>query len=185
MMKGVAVARWLVVVSGVLLLGGCTETGGSKAELNSQIQQIKASLEATKNERDLLEQDAKRLKQDLDQAESALAGTTKTNTDLQGRVQDLTKSRDELSTKVDELGTARTNLQKRVDELTTSCGGLEKQVAALTQARDAARADAASAQAKIDQLTEKLKTQTQQMVELQDQMATIRSVLQQLQQKLE
>lgn len=185
MIKGKGTAGWMIVVSGLLLVGGCTGTGSEKAELSSQIQQLKTALDATKNERDLLEQDAKRLKQELDKTDSALAGATQTNTKLQSQVQDLTKFRGELSARVEELGAARTDLQKRVEELTSSCGTLEKQVEGLTKARDAARADAASAQAKIDQLNEKLKSQTQQMVELQDQMATIRSVLQQLQQKLE
>jgi chromosome segregation ATPase len=185
MMKGKGTAGWMVVVSGLLLVGGCTGTGGDKADLNSQVQQLKTALDATKNERDLLEQDATKLKQELDKTDSALASATQTNTKLQSQFQDLTKSRDDLSARVEELTAARTDLQKRVEELTTSCGTLEKQVEGLTKARDAARADAASAQAKIDQLTEKLKGQTQQMVELQDQMASVRTVLQQLQQKLE
>lgn len=197
-MKGKGVAVWMVV-AGALLVGGCTGTGGDKTDLNSQVQQLQTALDATRTERDLLAQDAKQFKLALDKAESSLANTTQTNTRLQGQVQDLTKSRDELSAKVQELATARTDLQKRVDELTTSRdqlqtmveglvdtrGTLEKQVAALTKARDAARADALTAQTKIDQLTDKLKSQTQQMVELQDQMTAVRAVLQQLQQKLE
>ena len=58
-MKGKGTAGWMVVVSGVLLLGGCTGTGSDKADLNSQVQQLKTSLDATKNERDLLEQDVR------------------------------------------------------------------------------------------------------------------------------
>ncbi len=188
-MKGKGTAGWMVVVSGLLLLGGCEGAGSSKTELNNQIQQLKTSLDATKNERDLLQQDVTKFKQELDKADSALADATQTNVKL----------KQELSAKIDELSTARTNLQKRVDDLTTSRdqlqtmvsglvdtrGALEKQVAALTKARDAAHTDAATAQTRIDQLTEKLKSQTQQMVELQDQMTAVRSVLQQLQQKLE
>jgi chromosome segregation ATPase len=199
MMKGKGTAGWMVVIGGLLLLGGCTGTGSDKTDLNGQIQQLKTSLDATKSERDLLQQDVKKLRQELDKTDSALAGATQSNTEFQGKLQDLTKSRDELSAKVEELGGARTDLQKRVDDLTSSRdqlqtmvdglvdtrGTLEKQVAVLTKARDAARVDAASAQTKIDQLTEKLKGQTQQMIELQDQMASVRSVLQQLQQKLE
>jgi chromosome segregation ATPase len=199
MMKGKGTAVWMLVAGGCLLLGGCTGTGSDKTDLSSQVQQLKTTLDATKNERDLLAQDGKKLKLELDKTDSALASATQTNTKLQSQVQDLTKSRDELSAKVEELGTARTELQKRVDELTTSRdqlqtmveglvdtrGTLEKQVAVLTKARDAAHADAVNAQTKIDQLNEKLKGQTQQMVELQDQMASVRSVLQQLQQKLE
>jgi chromosome segregation ATPase len=199
MMKGKGVAIWMATVGSLLVLGGCTGTGGDKADLSSQVQQLKTALDATKNERDLLSQDARRLKLELDKTDSALAGATQTNTKLQSQVQDLTKSRDELSAKVEELSAARTDLQKRVDELTASRdqlqtmveglvdtrGTLEKQVAILTKARDAARADAVTAQAKMDQLNEKLKGQTQQMVELQDQMASVRVVLRQLQQKLE
>jgi len=199
MMKGKGVAVGMVVVGGLWLLGGCTGTGTDKTDLNSQVQQLKTALDATKNERDLLAQDAERFRLALDKAESSLADTTQTNAKLQSQVQDLTKSRDELSAKVEELSTARTNLQKRVDELTTSRdqlqtmveglvdtrGTLEKQVAILTKARDAARADAVTAQTKIDLLNEKLKSQTRQMVELQDQMASVRAVLQQLQRKLE
>ena len=198
-MKGMGAALSMVVVCGLVLLEGCTGTGGDKADLSSQVQQLKTALDATKNERDLLSQDAKRLKLELDKTDSALASATENGTKLQSQVQDLTKSRDELSAKVEELSTARTNLQKRVDELTTSRdqlqkmveslvdtrGTLEKQVAILTKARDAARADAVTAQAKIDQLNEKVRSQTQQMVELQDQMASVRAILQQLQQKLE
>jgi len=199
MMSGKGAAVWIVAVGGLLLLGGCTGTGGDKADLNSQVQQLRTTLDATRNERDLLAQDAEKFKLALDKAESSLAHAVQANTKLQSQVQDLTKSRDELSARVEELSAARTDLQKRVDELTTSRdqlqtmveglvntrGALEKQVAILTKARDAARADAVIAQAKIDQLNEKLKSQTQQMVELQDQMASVRAVLQQLQQKLE
>ena len=184
-MKRENTVRWMVAVCGLLVLGGCTGAGSEKAELKNQVQRLKASLDATMNERDLLQQDAKKLKEELDKTDSVLADTRQTNTKLQGQLQDLTKSRDGLSAKVDELGVARSGLQKRVDELTTLCGSLEKQVAGLTQARDTARADAVSAQNKIGQLTEQLKSQTQQVVELQNQMATIRSVLQQLQQKLQ
>lgn len=194
-MKGQRPAGWMVVVSGLLLVGGCSDTGSSKADLSNQVQQLRTTLDATKNERDLFERDATKLKQELDKTDSALATATQTNAKLQSQVQELAKSRDELSAKAGELS----NLQKRVDELTASRdqlqtminglvdtrGMLEKQIAALTNARDAAHADAASAQTKIDQLNEKLKGQTQQVAELQDQMATIRSVLQQLQQKLE
>ena len=198
-MKSKGTGVWAVVASGCLLLGGCTETGSNKTDLKSQVQQLKATLDSTRNDRDLLQQDVKKFTQELKKTDSALAEATQSNTRLQGQVQDLTKSRDELSAKVEELGAARTDLQKRVDDLTISRdqlqimvnglvdtrGTLEKQVAALTKARDSARADAVSAQTKIDQLNEKLKTQTQQMVDLQDQMTAVRAVLQQIQQKLQ
>jgi predicted nucleic acid-binding Zn-ribbon protein len=62
---------------------------------------------------------------------------------------------------------------------------LEKQVASLTKAKNAALEDARSARTKVDTLNDKLKAQTQQMMDLQDQIKTIRTVLEQLQQKLE
>jgi chromosome segregation ATPase len=148
---------------------------------------------------DQLKAEAKSVDAQLKKAEKAAAEEKEANARLQGQVQDLTKSRDELSAKVEELSAARADLQKRVDDLTSSRdqlqvmvsslvdtrGTLEKQVAALTKARDAARTDAVSAQTRIDQLTDKLKSQTQQMVDLQDQMTAVRAVLQQLQQKLQ
>lgn len=195
--KGTAV--WMVVASGCLLLAGCTETGSGRADLNAQIQELKAKLALRTEERDKLKADANNVNVALKKAEKVAADAKETNTKLQGQVQDLTKSRDEMSTKVEELSVARTDLQKRVDDLTTSRdqlqvmvnglvdtrGTLERQVATLTKARDAARADAVSAQTKIDQLSETLKSQTQQMVDLQDQMVAVRAVLQQLQQKLQ
>ena len=56
-------------------------------------------------------------------------------------------------------------------------------VESLTKAKNAALEDARSAQAKVDVLNDKLKVQTQQMMDLQDQIKTIRSVLEQLQQE--
>ena len=195
--KGTAV--WVVVASGCLILGGCTETGSDKATLNAEIQKLTATLELRTKEADKLKAEAKSVDAQLKKAEKAAAEEKETNARLQGQVQDLTKSRDELSAKVEELNVARTDLQKRVDDLTASRdqlqvmvnglvdtrGALEKQVAALTKVRDAARADAVSAQTRIDQLTEKLKSQTQQVVDLQDQMTAVRAMLQQLQKKLE
>ena len=72
-----------------------------------------------------------------------------------------------------------------VASLVDTRGTLEKQVAALTKSRNAALQDAKKAQAKVDVLSDRLKAQTQQMVELQEQMTAVRTVLEQLQQKLE
>jgi chromosome segregation ATPase len=79
-----------------------------------------------------------------------------------------------------------------VDELTKTVEGLaktrttlEKQVADLTKARNLALDDARNAQGKIEQLNTKLKVQTQQMTELQDQIVNIRAVLDHLQQNLQ
>ena len=189
----------IVVAIGLLALGGCSGTPDETTQLKGQVEQLQITLEKTRNERDLLQQDVQSLKNGLDEAESKLAGTTEAKNAIQSQLQDLTRSRDDLRGKVEQFSTTSKQLQQRVDELTASRdqlqtmveglvdtrGTLEKQVATLTRARDAARADAVSAQTKIDQINDKLKTQTQQMVDLQDQMKTIRSVLQQLQQKLE
>jgi prefoldin subunit 5 len=86
---------------------------------------------------------------------------------------------------VDELVKSRDDLQTMVTSLVDTRGTLEKQVAALTKSRNAAMIDAKSAQAKVDALSDRLKSQTQQMIELQEQMTSVRAVLQQLQQKLE
>jgi len=118
---------------------------------------------------------------------------------LETKVDELGAARAELSRKVDELSTAKGQLQRRVDELTKSRdelqtmvenlvdtrGLLEKQVATLTKMRDSALADAKIAQTQIEQLNSKLQVQTEQMMGLQTQIKAIRSVLQQLQQKLE
>ncbi len=78
---------------------------------------------------------------------------------------------------------SRDDLQTMVGGLIDARGLLEKQVADLTKARDASRGEAQAAAVKIDQLSEKLRVQGQQMTELQEQIKTIRSVLEQVQQK--
>ena len=84
-----------------------------------------------------------------------------------------------------DLTKSRDDLQKMVQNLVDTRGVLESQVATLTKAKNAALEDARSAQAKVDVLNDKLKAQTQQVTDLQEQIKTIRSVLEQLQQKLD
>jgi chromosome segregation ATPase len=104
---------------------------------------------------------------------------------LQKKIDELGDAKGQLQQRVGDLTKSRDELQVMVENLVDTRGVLEKQVASLSQARDAAVKDAKSAQTKIDQLGTKLKVQTQQMAELQGQIVTIRSVLEQLQQKLE
>lgn len=212
-MKRKYACLWLAVLTGLPIIGGCNGTVTENSELKGQVKKLETMLEATENERDLLTLDVKRLTESLDQAESRLADTSDSRNKLQAQVQDLTKSGEELRTRVDSLGAARAQLQEKVAELSTARdqlqtrvedltgsrdelqrmveslvdtrGLLEKQVASLTKARDAARQDAKTAQVKMEQLNGTLKAQTEQMTELQAQVATIRSVLEQLQQKLE
>jgi len=75
-------------------------------------------------------------------------------------------------------------LQQKVDEIVSSRDELQQRVGELIKARDAALADAQNAQARIDKLTEQLQSQVQQVTDLRDQIKTIRSILDQLQQKL-
>ena len=105
--------------------------------------------------------------------------------DLQGKVGQLSDARAQLQERVDELTTSRDELQVMVESLVDARGLLEKQVAALTKARNAALEDAKVAQTKVGQLNDKLTVQTEQMMALQEQVKTIRAVLEQLQQKLE
>ncbi len=99
--------------------------------------------------------------------------------------QQLTAAKTDLQRRVDDLVKSRDGLQTIVESLVDTRGTLEEQGARLTKARNAALEDAKNAQATVDQISDKLKAQTQRMVELQEQMTTIRSVLQQLQQELE
>jgi len=175
----------IVVTIGLLALAGCSGASDETTELKGRVEQLQVTLEKTRTERDGFQRDAESVKKALDEAESKLAGTTEAKNAVQSQLQDLTRSRDDLQGKVEQFSTTSKQLQQRVDELTASRDQLQTQVATLTKARDAACADAVIAQTKIDQLNDKLKTQTQQMVDLQDQIKSIRSVLQQLQQKLE
>lgn len=212
-MKGKHVAAWIVGVVCLLVFSGCNGSGGNTAEQSPEVTQLKAALEETEQQKSQLQSDVQRLESSLNEAESGLAEVKQANDQLQKRVQDLTtsdsdlqakiqevtKARAGLESKVDQLTTAKADLQRRVDELAKSRDGLqtmveslvdtrgmlEKQVAGLTKAKNAALEDAKTAQTRVDQLSVKLKAQTQQMIELQEQMTTIRSVLQQLQEKLE
>ena len=179
---------WVVIGAGLLTLAGCS---GAPAD-STEIKKLQADLKDANGQNEILKKDTQRLAESLKQAESSLADTTDARNRLQVQVEDLTKSRDELTAKVAELGTVRTGLQSRVDELTKTVEGLaktrttlEKQVADLTKARNLALDDARNAQGKIEQLNTKLKVQTQQMTELQDQIVNIRAVLDHLQQNLQ
>lgn len=212
-MKRMRTCLWLVALVGLSVLGGCNGAAGENTELKSKVRSLETALETTKNERDLLKKDVDSLTASLTQRESKYLETSDARNKLQVIVQDLTKSRDELVTKVDSLTVARTELQGKVAELSTARdqlqgrvgdltksrdelqrmveslvdtrGLLERQVASLTKARDAARQDAETAQVRMAQLNSKLKAQTEQMTELQSQVVAIRSVLEQLQQKLQ
>ena len=212
-MKGTRVGVRVLGLICLLVFGGCNGTTGTVAESDAQIKQLKAALEETQQEKSQLQSDAQRLEESLHEAESRLADAKQSNNQLRSQTQELTASRRELEAKVgdldkarmalegrvNELSAARGQLQKRVEDLVKSRddlqtmvdslmdtrGLLEKQVATLSKARTAALEDAKTAQTRVDQLNDKLKAQTQQMIELQEQMTTIRSVLQQLQQKLE
>ncbi|MBM4026045.1 MAG: hypothetical protein FJ280_11665 [Planctomycetes bacterium] len=198
-MKSVCLMVSIVTTVGLFAGAGCNDTTGKNPETNLEFRQVKASLEESQQRSGLLEKDVERLKTSLGDAESKLADTTKARNNFQQQVQDLTVSRTSLEAKVDELDKARTSLETRVGDLTKSRddlqktveslsatrGVLERQVADLTKARNAALDDARVAQTKVDALNDRVKAQTQQMIELQDQIKTIRAVLEQLQQKLE
>lgn len=207
-----AVASVLAAVC-LALAGGCGDTVGETASPSAEVQQLKTALEDAQRQKTQLEGDVERLDQSLQEAESKLAAAGRTNdglqkqiqeqttyrgaleaklndltksrTDLEAKVSGLTLSRDELQRRIEELTKSRDELQKTVSNLMDTRGVLEKQVAALAKSRAAAMEDAKSAQAKVDLLTDRLKTQTQQMIDLQEQVKSIRSVLEQLQQKLE
>jgi len=182
-----------------LACAGCGRTAGKSLETNPEFQQIKASLEESQRQRTQLEQDASRLKAALAEAEKAKGSLdvqvkeltksrndldaqvkelTKSRGNLDAQVKDLTKSRGDLEGKVADLGKARVTLETRVNDL-------QKTVDGLTKARDVAVADARSAQANADTLNDKLKAQTKQIADLQEQIKMIRAALGQLQQKLD
>jgi len=198
-MKKWCVAAGVVAMFSFFACCGCGRSTGKVQASNAEFQQLKASLDESQRQKSQLEGDVKRLQDSLTEAESKLAETTKLRSGLQVQVQDLTTSRSNLEAKVDELGKARVSLETRMNDLTKSRddlqkmveslvdtrGVLEKQVASLTKAKNAALEDARGAQAKVDLLNDKLKAQTQQVVDLQNQIKTIRSVLEQLQKKLE
>ncbi len=198
-MKRMCVAAGMVATISLFVCAGCTRTTGKPLESNAEFRQVKASLEESLQQKAVLEKDVEKLKGSLSEAESKLADTTTAKNGLQVQVQELTTSRSNLEVKVSELDKARIAVETKVTELTKSRddlqkmvqnlvdtrGVLENQVATLTKAKNAALDDARSAQSKVDVLNDKLKVQTQQMMDLQEQIKTIRSVLQQLQQKLE
>lgn len=175
------------------------ESQRQKGQLQTDVTRLEDSLK--KAETGLA--DARKTKEQLDKQIQELTtsnrGLETKVSDLDNKVNQLTVSRTELQQKLDQLGASRDQLQQRVDELVKSRddlqtmvtslvdtrGMLEKQVAALNKAKLAAMEDAKTAQTKVDLLSDRLKSQTQQMIELQEQMKTVRSVLQQLQQKLE
>ncbi len=199
MMKRMCVAAGMVATISLFVCAGCTRTTGKPLESNAEFRQVKASLEESLQQKAVLEKDVEKLKGSLSEAESKLADTTTAKNGLQVQVQELTTSRSNLEAKVSELDKARIAVETKVTELTKSRddlqkmvqnlvdtrGVLENQVATLTKAKNAALDDARSAQSKVDVLNDRLKVQTQQMMDLQEQIKTIRSVLQQLQQKLE
>jgi chromosome segregation ATPase len=200
---------WIVAGVGLLTLVGCNGTPGDSVD----IKKLQADLKDANGRNEVLKKDAEKLTDALRQAESSLLQTTdarnklqlqveelgKSRDDLTAKVGDLTVARTELTAKVDELNVARTELQKKVadltqsrdglqknvDGLTVARAGLQKQVDDLTKAKNAAMDDAKTAQTKIEQLTNKIKVQAQQMNELQEQIVNIRSVLDHLQQNLQ
>ena len=174
----VRVAVGIVTAISLLACGGCDRTTGKSLESTPEFQQIKTSLDESQKVNEQLKQDAKKLDISLKQAESKLAEETKAKSGLQTQVQDLTALRTSLEAKVDELGRARVSLEANVNDL-------QKTVESLTKARDAALEDARNAQAKVEGLNDKVKAQTQQITDLQEQIKMIRSSLGQLQQKLQ
>lgn len=213
MMKRKYIGVWFAVLACLLVFSGCNGTTSENADLKGQVDELQGTLSKTEAERDLLKQDVKKLTTSLGEAEAALANATGTKEQLTEQVQDLRQSRDALNVKVDDLAVAREALEKKIDELSgdktqllqrvddltdsrgelqkmvenlvDTRGLLEKQIAALSTARDAALSDAKAAQSKIEQLGTKLKVQTEQMASLQDQIVSIRTVLAQLQEKLD
>jgi chromosome segregation ATPase len=185
MMKGRYVAAGIVATAVLLAVGGCNGQPGESAQPSPEVQQLQVSLREAEQQKSQLQNDIRKFQASLNEAESQLAGARQSRDQLQKQVQDLTASQSNLEAKVGELGKARAELENKVDQLSTARTHLEATVAALTKARDAAREDAKIAQAKVDLLNDKLKAQTQQMIELQEQIQSIRAVLEQLQQKLE
>jgi chromosome segregation ATPase len=199
MIKRICATAGIVATISLLVCAGCTRTTGKALESNAEFRQIKASLDESLLQKAVLEKDVEKLKGSLSEAESKLAETATARNGLQVQVQELTTSRGNLEAKVSELDKARVSVEAKVNDLTKSRddlqkmvqslvdtrGVLENQVATLTKAKNAALEDARSAQSKVDVLNDKLKVQTQQMMDLQEQIKTIRAVLQQLQQKLE
>ena len=185
MAKRIYAAAGIVATIFLLICAGCARTTGKALESNAEFRQIKASLEESLQQKAVLEKDVERLKGSLSEAESRLAATTTSRNNLDAKVSELDKARISVEAKVTELTKSRDDLQKMVQNLVDTRGVLETQVATLTKAKNAALEDARNAQLKVDGLNEKLKAQTQQVADLQEQIKTVRAVLQQLQQKLE
>jgi chromosome segregation ATPase len=178
MTKRMYTAAGVVATISLLVCAGCTRTTGKPLESNAEFRQIKASLEESLQQKAVLAKDVERLKGSLSEAESKLAAATTSRTNLEAKVSSV-------EAKVAELTKSRDDLQKMVQNLVDTRGVLENQVATLTKAKNAALEDARNAQSKVDELNERLKAQTQQVADLQEQIKTVRSVLQQLQQKLD
>jgi chromosome segregation ATPase len=161
----------VIVGAGLLTLAGCEGSSGP------DVKKLQSDLDYANRQNQMLKADEQKLKDALEKSELSFADANDAKNKLRVQVDSLTKSRDELTGKVNELG-------KTVDGLTSARTALEKQVADLTKARNAAMEDARSAQGKIEELNVKIKTQTQQMTELQEQIVNIRTVLDHLQQNL-
>ena len=176
---------WTIPALGLLALGGCSRATGEGPKPRSTVKELTVALETAQQQRNQLQTDVKKLEKSLNEAESVLANTRETRDKLQTQVESLTTSQSNLEARVSELTKSRDDLQTMVGSLIDARGLLEKQVADLTKARNAALENAKAAAMKVEQLNETLTAQTQQMLELQEQMKTIRSVLEQVQQKLE
>ena len=205
-MNGRHVSLWSAALLLLVILGGCAGTGTENTDLKTRIRELETALQKTENERDMLQQDVDKYIASLKEAESKLADAvddrnglqvqvrnlTSTVSDqtaarqrLQAQVEELSSSRDQLQLQVTDLTVSRDEFSQMVETLTQTRGLLETKVASLESARAAALQDAADAHAKIAQLNTKLRAQTEQMSELQTQVVSIRSVLEQLQQKLQ
>ncbi len=164
---------------------GCNRNSGKALESNPQFQQIKASLEESQRQLGESQRQKAQLEQDTERLKAALAEAEKARGNLETRLDELGKARANLETRVNDLTKSRDDLQQKVASLLEMRGTLAKQVADLTNAKNAALEATRSAQTKVGAMNDKLATQTQQMVDLQDQVKTMRSVLDELKQKLE
>ncbi len=179
------ILAWIVPALGLLALSGCTRATGEGSKPRSTVKELTVALADAQQQRNQLQTDVQKLEKSLGEAESELANTREARDKLRKQVGDLTTAQNGLETRVNELTKSRDDLQTMVGSLIDARGLLERQVADLTKAKNAALEAAQVAGAKVDQLRETLKAQTLQMTELQEQMKTIHSALQQLQQKPE
>lgn len=187
---GLKIMNWKVIFA-LLVAVGCSVAlvsyGGSakaRAALEKKLEELEATLEKIRTERDGQQTEATRLSDSLRMAESQLVSITQQRQDLQRQVKELTDAEDQLKRRVNGPTQSMEELQQRIEAINKERDQFQEQVQAIRQSNTELAQKVAGLTQLRDELQQTVRTLTQSRDQLNDRLNEVSDARDDLQKQL-